>query len=329
MTASLLPKVSVLIPVYNSERYLSTTIDSVLAQNWERIEIIAVNDGSTDGSRVALATYEDRITVIDQENCGAAAARNVAFMRCTGTHVLFLDSDDLIEFDHIEKLCLALARGKEDSIGFGRWARFNDIPSGAHFINRRTDQDLSGLDWLLADMENALPMLQSGMFLLPRVLLERVGGWDTRLSLIDDFEFFLRVISASGGMMFAPEARLYYRSGIANSLSRQRSRKAIESQALSLLLGTGHLLAVENSPRTRRACANMLQAFEYEHYPSYSVLRAMVRARVAELGGADIGPSGPPGFHKLRPWIGWKAARHVQRVAERFGMNDVALRRLT
>jgi hypothetical protein len=65
----------------------------------------------------------------------------------------------------------------------------------------------------------------------------------------------------------------------------------------------------------------MLQAFEYEHYPKYPDLRAEIRFRVAQLGGAEIAPIGPPGFHKLRRWTGWKAARHVQRVAEGLGVN--------
>lgn len=90
------------------------------------------------------------------------------------------------------------------------------------------------------------------------------------------------------------------------------------------MLGADHLLRVENTPRTRLACANILQSFDYEHYPKHANLRARIRDRVAELGGADIEPGGPPGFHKLRPWIGWKAARHVQRAAERLGLNSAA-----
>lgn len=318
--------VSICIPCFNAEQYIAAAIDSVLAQTYPHIEIVVVDDGSADGSRGRLSTYEDRIMVIEQENCGAAAARNTALKHSRGTHVLFLDSDDLLAPKHVEALCLALQFAASETIAFGRWARFKGDPSEAHFSEPIIDRDLSGMEWLIKDMEGALPMFQSGMFLLPKRLLQKTGGWDERLSLIDDFEFFTRVISSCAGMTFAHEARLYYRSGVVNSLSGQKSRKAVESQALSLLLGTGHLLAVENSPRTRRACANVLQAFEYEHYANHPDLRSGIRARVAELGGADIGPNGPPGFHKLRPWIGWKAARHVQRAAERLGLNSVARR---
>jgi hypothetical protein len=111
---------------------------------------------------------------------------------------------------------------------------------------------------------------------------------------------------------FAPEARLYYRSGIKGSLSGARSRNAVESAFQSLLLGTQHLLRAEDSPRTRRACANVLQQFEYENFPRHRLLRAKVRARIAELGGADIDPIGPPNFHRLRSVLGWRTARLIQ-----------------
>ena len=92
------------------------------------------------------------------------------------------------------------------------------------------------------------------------------------------------------------------------------------------MLGTQHLLAAEDSPRTRRACANVLQMFEYNYYPTHADLRSKARARVAELGGSDLPPDGPPGFQMLRHLIGWRYARRVQRLAERLGLNGAARR---
>jgi hypothetical protein len=181
-------------------------------------------------------------------------------------------------------------------------------------------------DWLAAEWSHTLPMMQCALWLIPRQIIDQAGLWDERLSLINDFEYFARVLTSANEILYAPDARLYYRSGIPGSLSGQKSRKAVESQFLSLILGTEHLLKAEDSPHKRRACANILQSFEYEHYPNHPDLRAKIRARVAELGGAHIIPSGPPGFHKLRPWIGWKAARHVQKAAERLGLNGAARR---
>lgn len=315
-------QVSVCIPCFNAERYIGAALDSVLAQTYPNVEVIVVNDGSTDASGSLLEKFAPRVHALEQTKKGAAAARNEAYRASKGDAILFMDSDDVIGPDHVRALmskwdgCLTVASAP--------WARFFNCSSEARFDESYITEDMSGPDWLAQSWNNALPMMQPGMFLLPRALVEKFGGWDERLSLIDDFEFYARMIAASEGVRFAPDARLYYRSGVPDSLSGQKSRQAVESQFLSLILGTWHLLNAEDSPRTRRACANVLQSFEYEYYPNHKDLRDKIRARVAELGGADILPSGPPGFHRLRPWIGWKAARHVQLAAERMGLSGAA-----
>ena len=94
-----MPKISVIIPVYNAEKYLSDAIESVIEQTYDDWEIVAVNDGSTDSSPVILKTYEKRyptkIRVIHQSNSGLSAARNVAIAASRGEYVAFLDADDL------------------------------------------------------------------------------------------------------------------------------------------------------------------------------------------------------------------------------------------
>lgn len=93
-------KISIVIPVYNSAAYLSDCLDSVLNQTHKNIEIICVNDGSTDSSPDILKQYaekDDRIIILNQENKGQGAARNHAYSFVTGKYVLFLDSDDYID----------------------------------------------------------------------------------------------------------------------------------------------------------------------------------------------------------------------------------------
>jgi hypothetical protein len=89
--------------------------------------------------------------------------------------------------------------------------------------------------------------------------------------------------------------------------------------------GTQHLLDCEDSPRTRRAAANMLQDFIYGRYPHHPDLRAKMRARIEELGGSDLEPNGPPGFELLQPLLGWRLARRIQRFAERNGLTRAGL----
>jgi len=99
-------KISIIIPVYNVEKYLAECLDSVVNQTMREIQIICVNDGSTDGSRTILQEYADRdsrIEIIDKANGGASSARNAAYPHIKGTYTLFVDSDDWIERDLCEK----------------------------------------------------------------------------------------------------------------------------------------------------------------------------------------------------------------------------------
>lgn len=100
-------KVSVIIPVYNVEKYLPACLDSVLGQTLREIEVICVNDGSTDKSPEILQEYakkDSRIIVINQENKGQGAARNRAIEIAKGEYIGFVDSDDYIDADFYEKL---------------------------------------------------------------------------------------------------------------------------------------------------------------------------------------------------------------------------------
>lgn len=100
-------KISVIVPVYNSEKYLKKCIDSILNQSLKDIEIILVNDGSTDGSREILEKYyeiDNRITIINIENSGPAKARNIGIKIAKGKYLSFIDSDDYIEGTFLEEL---------------------------------------------------------------------------------------------------------------------------------------------------------------------------------------------------------------------------------
>jgi len=101
------PKVSLVIPVYNGEKYLVQCIESALGQTYENVEIIAVNDGSTDGTASVLERYSDRISVVDRKNGGQAAAHNTGIDNMTGEWLAVLGSDDIMYPDAIEQMVRA------------------------------------------------------------------------------------------------------------------------------------------------------------------------------------------------------------------------------
>ena len=105
------PLISVIIPIYNVEEYVEECIQSVLNQTYKNIEVILVDDGSTDGSGEICNTYSDeRITVIHQENKGLAEARNVGIAAANGEYIYFIDSDDYISKTLIENLLMSIVK---------------------------------------------------------------------------------------------------------------------------------------------------------------------------------------------------------------------------
>ena len=100
-------KVSVIVPVYNVEQYLARCLDTVLAQTYENLEVICVNDGSTDNSLNILehyARFDSRIKIVNKENGGLGSARNAGIKEAEGKYILFLDSDDYIASFAVEHL---------------------------------------------------------------------------------------------------------------------------------------------------------------------------------------------------------------------------------
>lgn len=110
-------KISVIVPVYNVGEYLRQCVDSILSQTYSNLEIIAVNDGSTDGSGAILDEYREkdiRLIAIHQENQGVSAARNKGLDVATGDYIAFVDADDYIHPEMYEKLVKALEDNQAD-----------------------------------------------------------------------------------------------------------------------------------------------------------------------------------------------------------------------
>ncbi|MBA3848434.1 MAG: glycosyl transferase family 2 [Opitutus sp.] len=315
------PLVSVVIPCRNAAPWVEQTIASVLLQTHRPLEIIAVDDQSTDATPSLLQRHAESgpglFRLVRGEGRGAAAARNRGFAVSRGAYVKFLDADDLLSPDTVAAQVSALAT-RPRHVAHSAWARFRDSPDEARFVPRAGWHDSAEpLDWICETWEDTEPMYQCGMFLLPRPLLEQAGPWDERLTLIDDFEFFTRVILNSAGIVHTPQARLFYRSSLPDSLSGQRSRRAWESAVLSTRLATGHVLQRENSPRTRRLAANMFQQLVHSLHPAHPDLVGSLLEEVAQLGGADVLPGGGRGFRLLARLAGWRAAFAARRLLRR------------
>jgi len=300
------------MPCYNVAPWLEAAVTSVRQQTWKRFEIILVDDGSTDETAaIANRLAGTDLNLLRQSNLGQCSAFNLAFQHAQGDFIEYLDADDLLHPKKFETQLARLATQQSGCIAAGAWARFHGDPAAAVFTPEPVWRDLSSVEWLVSSWSGG-GMMHGAAWLAPRKVAQAAGPWNENLTLINDFDFFTRLLLAGEGVVFCPDARSYYRSGLAGSLSGRTSRNSWESAFLSTELGTRSLLMREESPRTRRAAAINWQRLAFSAYPFVPDLVQKAEKQILDLGGCDLEIGGGPVFQILRRTLGWKIARRAQ-----------------
>jgi glycosyltransferase involved in cell wall biosynthesis len=192
------PLVSVVIPVYNGQPYLRQAIESALGQTYAPLEVIAVNDGSTDGSAGEIACYGDRVVALHQANAGVGAARNAGAQRASGRFIAFLDQDDWWE---PEKVAAQVARFEaEPEVGLVHTNVKHYSEASATFVGPLNP--LARPETLVGD---CYPLLLAGnaiynsSVMVRTSVLRRVGVCDPRIvgNSIQDYDLWLRLARVS------------------------------------------------------------------------------------------------------------------------------------
>ena len=216
------PKVSVVIPVYNVEKYLVECIDSVINQTFKDIEIICVNDGSTDDSLAILEYYaklDDRIKIITQENRGLGNARNVGMRHASGDYLIFIDSDDYISLDTIAKLYNNSISNGSDIVIF-KIARFDNegnvnykLP-GFDFDDFFEEVDFNNFSFTYSDIKKYV-MNESFSACLKFYKKEIFDKQDDLIFpegiAYEDVPFHIKIMLYANKISFVPEFLYYYR----------------------------------------------------------------------------------------------------------------------
>lgn len=309
-------KVSVIIPCFNSERFLFNTLASVKDQEYENIEIIIIDDGSTDSSvKIAQEFKAKEIKVFSQVKKGACAARNFGLSLATGEYIMFLDSDDLISKNKIGEQVRVIQKYGNETLPFCGWGRFfksiDDFVFEDQIINKFYEKPVQ----YLIDCWSGKGMWQTSVFLMHRDLVEKAGRWNEELIINQDGEFFARVILKAKKLLFT-EGEVYYRSGNKNSISG--SEKTFE-KAASLLksyqLYQKHLIPQFSLKGLKEALGANYVSFFYQFYDQYPELALQAYEDFFQLNVPV--KNGGRGFKILAPLFGIKGALKIKSLLKR------------
>lgn len=201
------PKVSVIMPVYNAEKTLTESVESVLAQTLENIELVIVDDGSDDSSIDILKSFSDkRIKLFHQENKGASAARNLGIKNSSADVITFLDADDLWHKDRLKHdYEIFVNSGFEQKVLLSDFYMINSLNEIVHLPKQR---DFNGL---LRDVEFFHPFFfNPGASMMNKSVIEKIGYFKEDTHHHEDYDFALRLIDEFP-FIYSTEKLFYYR----------------------------------------------------------------------------------------------------------------------
>lgn len=201
------PKVSIIIPCWNAENYVRDAIGSCIGQSYKNVEIVVVNDGSTDESQAIISEYRDQIVSISTENNGPSKARNIGFEASTGELIKFLDADDYLWSGAIARQVDHMCSLKDNEFSVGESFRYQEdknlfrkYPQWNHFS--------SEIDQVACFVRVPPPTTNT---LYRRNSLKKIGGFDNYLITREEVDLFFRYVLLGNMPRFLPYPIFVYR----------------------------------------------------------------------------------------------------------------------
>ena len=226
-SASLSSRISVVMPCYNAAPFVVEAVECVMGQSHGNVELIIVDDGSTDGSKEILqalaASHPQRIVLLHQDRRGPYPARNLGLKHAKGDLVSFLDADDYLSQDCLEKLAGALERQAAD-LAYCGWQNFGEGAPGS--------QPYVPPDY--ATMDTAAEFLRSCPWpihaaLVRREAVEAIGGFSERCFSSMDYDFWLRLYAHTQRIVRVPEVMAFYRWHGGGQISKTRWKQVLDA----------------------------------------------------------------------------------------------------
>lgn len=218
--------VSIVIPTYNGARYLSEAIDSALGQTYPHIEVVVVDDGSTDETAEIVTAYGDRVLYLRQDNAGPSVARNRGIFASRGDFLCFLDSDDKLRPEMVSEL---VACADDDTVGVVYCGHYLTSPDG-EVVGQSVLDGPSGYVFEELFKRGGLCVMHAAI--VRRAAVIRAGLFDTRLRQWEDYEFWIRVAKCCK-FKFVPAHLVEYRQLMGSNgrdpVHRVRSARVLRS----------------------------------------------------------------------------------------------------
>jgi glycosyltransferase involved in cell wall biosynthesis len=315
------PKVSIVIPVYNAADFLQQSITSLLQQTYPNKEIIIVDDSSSDNSYNIAKTFECKsVKVLRQPNSGASVARNTGFAHATGDYIQFMDVDDFLSSDKIEKQVKWL-EGASNKVAVCDYVEFTDTDDLKNLVAKEylrefiyTTNEPAKLLINLLGGNGKESFIQTNCWLLPRQLVSTVGGWRNYRSVDDDGEFFTRIALACEGIIYVKGVLVYYRrTGSSSSLSNSRQYHLLRNMLLTIDLKYSYISKHSSSPNLNKAFAKQYLNYAVYNYPEQKKLSAIAYRKYKRLKCKVNPPKlGGTVVEMVSKVLGWRFTRKIK-----------------
>jgi glycosyltransferase involved in cell wall biosynthesis len=208
--------ISVIIPCFNAESWVEETLKSVLHQEISNIEIIVIDDGSTDRSAQIIREKFPFVNLVRTNNQGPSKARNLGTRLSKGDFIQYLDADDLLAPEKL-KVQLEVLRKSGADIAYGDWQKLVKTSTGEYAKGGKIEKQLQDPEIdLFTDF-----WCPPAVYLFRRSIVEKVGGWKENLPIIQDARFVLDCALHGGKFVYCPGIAAYYRIHCADSVSRR------------------------------------------------------------------------------------------------------------
>lgn len=309
-------KVSVLIPVYNCENYVAEAIESVLSQTYKNIEVIIVDDGSTDNSLGIVKRYESSsVKIFSQSHSGAPRARNFAFQQSTGDYIQYLDADDILAPNKIQSQVHIL--GNQNYLTFcSHTSDLNEFNKGGYYEQEINKDYLNPVD-LFLDIFAGKGNIITLCWLSPRNLIANAEPWDERLIKAQDGEFFVRIALRCDRVLFCGDTTAYYRPTQTGRITTNQSTVALESVILSTESLQKSILKYEDSLRTRQGLAYLYSSIFCSYYSKQNAYQLKrIETKITSLQGS-LTFVGNSYFGLLSKIVGVKTTLGLKRITKK------------